>query len=146
MCKGNSGLYKGTKGAKFSKKELHLKAENAIAELISSTPGARKKSMVIGAYDISSGKTIAAFAGKIPNDIHPKLIELANQIGGIGSYGLTERNTVGVCAEFQVVNRLLLSGSQFEDIRLTKAIRPRTGEVIPYCENCVAMFKDLFDD
>lgn len=65
---------------------------------------------------------------------------------GIGTHGLTSRNTVGVCAEFHVVNSLLLSGCKWSDIRLTPAIRPRTGEIMPYCNNCLAMFGDLIEN
>ncbi len=101
--------------------------------------------MAVGAYDKNTGRIVAAFAGEIPKHIAPELIERASLIGGIGSHGVTERNTVGICAEFHVVNSLLLGGSKWEDIRLTPAIRPRTGKEMPFCDNCKIMFHDIID-
>ena len=101
--------------------------------------------MAAGAYDLETGKIVAAFAGEIPKRIHPELRKRAEAIGGIGSHGLTSRNTIGVCAEFHVVNSLLLGGCKWSDIKLTPAIRPRTGEIMPYCDNCLAMFSDLIE-
>lgn len=49
------------------------------------------------------------------------------------------KNNIGVCAEFRMIN----NGSDISDIRLTEAIRPRTGEVRPYCDNCLEMFSDI---
>lgn len=71
------------------------------------------------------------------------MIEKTNRIGGIGSLRVTNKNTVGVCAEFRAVNQLLINGSDIANIRLTEAIRPRTGKVRPYCDNCVEMFLDI---
>ncbi len=101
--------------------------------------------MAVGAYDEKTGKIAAAFAGDIPKTIHPDLLKLAKQIGGVGSLGVTGRNIVGVCAEFHVINDMLLSGSKLEDIRLTRAIRPRTGKFMPYCDNCHAMFSEIIE-
>lgn len=36
---------------------------------------------------------------------------------GVGSTGLTEKNTVGVCAEFREANQLLLNGSDMEAVQ-----------------------------
>lgn len=122
---------------------LKSQAYAKIQELIDNTPGAQGKAMVVGAYDIKTGKSVAAFAGEIPQEIDSDLLELAKKIGGIGSLGVTDRNTVGVCAEFHVINSLLLSESKLEDIRLTRAIRPRTGQLMPYCDNCRVMFSEI---
>ena len=129
-----------------STSDLLLKAEKARDDLIISTTGGKKKSMVIGAYDIKTGDVVADFAGPIPDEISPVLIERANKIGGIGSTGLTDRNTIGVCAEFRTANQLLLNGSDISNIRFTKPIRPRTGEVRPNCANCLEMFSDILDN
>ena len=143
MSKSYSGLFHGTSGSKASKNEKRIQALESVRKLIADTPGGKRKSMAAGAYDLKTGKNVAAFAGEIPKRIHPELRKRAEAIGGIGTHGLTSRNTVGVCAEFHVVNSLLLSGCKWSDIRLTPAIRPRTGEVMPYCDNCLAMFSDL---
>lgn len=142
MSKSKSSLFHTTKS---NARMLDILAKIAIKRLIRNTPGGSTKSMACAAYDIVTGEVVAAFAGEPPdiNNIHPTLQALANDIGGIGSHGLTERNRVGVCAEFQVVNQLLMRGSSFSNIRLTEAIRPRTGEVRPYCANCQKMFSKL---
>lgn len=94
--------------------------------------------MVVAAYDVKTGKIKTVFAGPSEGKIHPELISRANAIGGIGSKGISERNTVGICAEFKGINELLLDGSKIENIRLTKALRPRTGEARPYCDNLIS--------
>lgn len=146
MSKSNSGLFSETKGSKFSSARMRQKALEAVGKLIANTPGSNKKAMAVGAYDKSTGKAVAAFAGEIPKRIHPDLRKRAEEIGGVGNHGITSKNTVGVCAEFHVVNSLLLGGSKWSDIKLTPAIRPRTGEKMPFCANCLAMFNDLIDD
>ncbi len=93
----------------------------------------------IVAYDIRTGTMVAITSGEIPANVHPALGELAGRAGGLGvrtSCG----NTIGTCAEFRGANELLNSGSRLEDIRFTDAVRPRTGEVIPPCDNCKGMF------
>ncbi|WP_291581487.1 hypothetical protein [Clostridium sp. UBA6640] len=96
--------------------------------------------MAIGVYDLESGNVIADFAEEIPNNINSQLINKAKQIGGVGSKGVNRKNTVGACAEFRSVNQLLNTGNYIEDIRFTKAVRPRTGEVKPTCNNCLEVF------
>ncbi|GEM_PF-2328666 len=143
MSKGISGLFKNTIGHKLRLDHLNSKALSEIKKLINNTEGGTGKATVVGAFDECTGKTVAAFAGAIPEEIAPELKERANAIGGIGSLGLTDRNTVGVCAEFQAINQLLLKGSKLSDIHLTSAIRPRTGKTVPYCQNCLSMFNDI---
>lgn len=140
MSKGRSGLFPGSKA---NDKILRGITYKAIHTMIENTKGGKNRSMAIGAYDVRSGKIVTSFAGNIPEKIHPELLNRADKIGGIGTKGLSTKNTVGVCAEFHVVNDLLLSGSNISDIRLTYAIRPRTGKGRPYCINCKTMFSDL---
>ena len=143
MSKGRSGLFPTSRG---NDNILRVITYHTISNMIEFTPNGRNKSMACGAYDIKTGNIATAFAGNIPEEVHPELIERANKIGGIGSHGLSNKNTVGVCAEFQVVNQLLLSGSKISDIRLTNSIRPRTGQVQPFCINCKTMFYDLIKE
>lgn len=124
--------------------ELYSKAEQARTDLINITPGANEKSVAIGAFDIKTGQVVADFAVPIPETIDPILLKRAKSLGGIGSRGLTKRNTVGVCAEFRSANTLLLNGSKIENIRFTQAIRPRTGQIIPTCNNCLRIFEEAF--
>ena len=150
MSKGNSGLFKGTIGEKNENKkteeELKEEAINAVKELIEKTPKAKKRAAFIGAYDIETGHVETDLAGKIPDKIHPILKKLAKRAGEIGSKGLTENNTVGVCAEFHVVNKMLYAGSKYKHIRLTKAFRyKKEWTTIPYCANCLAMFKEILE-
>ena len=102
--------------------------------------------MAVGAYDLRTGRIVAVFAGSIPDKIHPLLRERAKLVGGIGTHGVSQRNTVGVCAEFHAVNQMLLNGSEWASIRLTKPVRPRTKKEMPYCDNCKVMFSDLIDE
>ena len=140
MSKARSGLFPtSTANAKM----LRATAYKAVHTMIDNYKGSKKPSMAIGAYDVKTGKIATAFAGKIPEKIHPELLKRAEMIGGVGTKGLSTKNTVGVCAEFHVVNELLLSGSKISDIKLTRAIRPRTKEGRPYCINCKKMFSDL---
>lgn len=124
---------------------LKSQAYTKIQDLIGGTLESRGKAMAVGAYDEKTGKTVAAFAGEIPKKIHPDLLKLSERVGGIGTFGVTGRNTVGVCAEFHVINDMLLSGSKLEDIKLTRAIRPKTGQFMPYCENCREMFFEIIE-
>jgi hypothetical protein len=99
---------------------------------------------VVG-YDGRTGQMVQAVSGAIPSNVNPQLMSLAQDAGGLGAR--TDcGNTIGRCAEFRAANDLLNMGSQLEDIRFTDAIRPRTGEIIPPCDNCLNMFFDnLFE-
>lgn len=164
MNHADSGLAHGTNGspqlttensemeAKVKENEesiqdnvLKSQAYSKIHDIINSTSGSKGKAMAVGAYDIKTGKSVAAFAGEIPSEIHPDLLKLTERVGEIGSQGISDKNIVGVCAEFHVINELLLSGSKLEDIKLTRAIRPRTGKYMPYCDNCREMFSEIIE-
>lgn len=133
MSKGRCGLFPNSTA---NDRILRATAYKAIHSMIVNTKGAKGRSMAVAAYDRRTGTIATAFAGKIPDQIHPELIRRADKIGGIGSKGVSTKNTVGVCAEFQAVNTLLMNGSKISDIKLTHAIRPRTGKGRPYCANC----------
>ena len=142
MSKSRSGLFPGTTA---NAKILRATTYRVLHLMIETTPGSKGKSMAVGAYDIKTGRLVTSFASTIPDRIHPELIRRAKAIGGIGTKGLSAKNIIGVCAEFHAVNELLLSGSKITDIRLTHAIRPRTGKGRPYCINCKKMFSDLIN-
>jgi len=88
-----------------------------------------------------NGSTAIATSGKIPGKIAPALQQAANKIGGVGKKNGT--NTVGCCSEFRAANQVLLENPTVRDatrVKLTKAIRPRTGQQVPRCDNCSAIF------
>lgn len=143
MSKGFSGLFHNTSGHKLNTNTLRDKAIHAVHNLISSTPGGKRRAMAVGAYDMQTGAIVTSFAKAIPKNIHPELLKRAERIGGVGSLGITDKNTVGICAEFHVINSLLNKGSKLENIRLTPAIQPRTGNSRLYCNNCQTMFYDI---
>lgn len=145
MCKPDSKLFSGTLGQQsLAEQNLH-RAELEVKKLINSKKDGKRKATAVGAYDSKTGKVVASFAGPIPTKVHPLLKARADKIGGLGANGLTDKNTVGVCAEFHAVNKLLLEGSDINDIHLTNAIRPRTGKEVPYCQNCLDMFSDIIE-
>ncbi len=94
---------------------------------------------VAGAILPNGAKSIET-SGTIPAIIAPQLEEAASKVGGIGAKN--GGNTVSCCSEFRVANTLLLENPQYQikDLKITPAIRPRTGQIIPSCENCGAMF------
>ena len=77
------------------------------------------------------------------------LSEIEKRFGGIKSRNdfrkySKERFPIGQCAEQHAANGLLLYRGPLNirrDIFFSKAVRPSTGEVFPYCNNC----KKLFD-
>ncbi|KIQ22943.1 hypothetical protein RT99_05390 [Flavobacterium sp. MEB061] len=66
--------------------------------------------------------------------------KLTNKLGKIGTdNGI---NVIGRCAENQTANYLLLfkKAKKIENIKFTKAYRPRTARVIKRCNNCLNIF------
>lgn len=75
-------------------------------------------------------------------------IDLYNRMNGrlgkIGSIANGVEHPIGYCAEQNVANRLLLDGeAPIDDIKFSLAIRPRTGEIVDYCNNCKTLFGGL---
>ena len=55
-------------------------------------------------------------------------------------------NHIGCCAEPHAANSLIMKTDhsiQLESIRFSIAYRPRTGKVLPYCDNCKHTFPQL---
>lgn len=88
-----------------------------------------------------NGQTAIATSGAVPGTIAPKLEAVASELGGVGTK-TASGNTVGCCGEFRAANELLLKNPSAtpSQVNFTDAIRPRTGEVIPPCENCKTTF------
>lgn len=105
------------------------------------TFGKYKPPTVIGAVDPLTGRIVTTSSGAVPTTIAPELQAYADKLGGLG-VKTTCGNTLGRCAGFRAANELLLSNPRLKlnDIKFTPAVRPRTGEVVPRCENCTNIF------
>ena len=70
------------------------------------------------------------------------LLEGFKTIGGIWKRNGTCKHPIGNCAEQHAAEILLNEKPQcgLHDIEFSSAFRPRTDEVIPYCENCTKLF------
>ncbi|OPC54597.1 hypothetical protein BAY06_12820 [Elizabethkingia anophelis] len=75
-----------------------------------------------------------------PNIIVKKLRDQLNNIGEL--YTKHNGNTLGCCAEINASNQILERRPKIElkSIIFTKAIRPRTMQIIPTCKNCKLTF------
>jgi RHS repeat-associated protein len=99
----------------------------------------RAPATVVGAE--LNGQTTIATSGAPPTNIASQLNSVVGELGGVGTK-TASGNTVGCCAEFQAGNKLLLENPSAtpQQINFTDAIRPRTGQVVPMCENCQTTF------
>lgn len=82
---------------------------------------------------------------------HILLFKLINKLLGKIGTKINETNPpIGYCAEQNVANRLLLDSDEnivdFSELMFSVALRPNTGEMIPYCENCKTLFNQLKDE
>ena len=74
-------------------------------------------------------------------DLKNKLLEL----GALGTKTACG-NSVGCCAEPHAANSLIMKTDKsirIETIKFSLAYRPRTGKVVPYCDNCKHTFPQL---
>lgn len=78
---------------------------------------------------------------------HSILYKRLITIGKIGKKSTKTKcdNIIGQCAEVHAANKLLKRNkcSKLKDIHFSVAMRPRTLEVCPPCENCKAIFPTL---
>ena len=78
---------------------------------------------------------------------HPVLRNKLMILGKIGQKSLRTKceNIIGNCAEAHAANKLLKSNkcNKLKDIHFSVAMRPRTLEEFPPCENCKATFPTL---
>lgn len=99
----------------------------------------RFPSTVSAAEDLVSGNVAARASAAPPSNIAPELNGAAERLGGVGAR-TSCGNVVGACSEFHAANEVLLQGAKLNNVRVTPAIRPRTGQVIPRCPNCEKIF------
>ena len=67
---------------------------------------------------------------------------VAAKLGGVSTKTVSG-NTVGCCGEFRSANDLLLRNPSATpaQVNFIRAIRLRTGETVPMCDNCKIIFK-----
>lgn len=90
-------------------------------------------------YNEKSGKSK-------PEMFEPILANALNQLGGVGQHsGNGCPYPIGCCAEPRAANKLIRNNNHvgLDQILFSSALRPRTRQVIPYCDNCRAIFQNL---
>ena len=67
------------------------------------------------------------------------------KLGKIGGGAPNVGHPIGYCAEQNVANRFILEtdDKNISKIKFSIAIRPKTGEVVQYCDNCKKLFPQL---
>ncbi|BDD04438.1 hypothetical protein [Aureibacter tunicatorum] len=114
------------------KRKIHIKYRELVACSIAA------KYEKSGVFGTSFGKL------SHEDSINYKLRKQLNKLGIIGelSSKTSSKNIIGKCAENKAANKVLKIKSKAEllDIQFTKAIRPRTSEPIPRCENCEVVY------
>ena len=81
-----------------------------------------------------------------PEMFEPILANALNQLGGVGQHsGNGCPYPIGCCAEPRAANKLIHYNNHagLNQILFSSALRPRTKQVIPYCDNCRAKFPNL---
>jgi hypothetical protein len=113
--------------------------EGAVRATATDLKAAGSSPATVGGAELN-GQTAIATSGAPPTVVAPQMEEAAQSLGGIGAK--TSAGTVGACCEVHAANELLLKNptAMPRDINLTPAIRPRTGQVVPMCDNCKVIF------
>lgn len=75
---------------------------------------------------------------------HPQLHSAMSTIGIIGRSTRYSTNSLGACAEQRAANKSINRYHRgIYDLNFTPAIRPRTMQIKPYCDNCKKIFTQL---
>lgn len=82
-------------------------------------------------------------SGTTPSIMEPKLLKKINLQGGLMIF--INENYLGCCAEISVSNKVLRAHRKSKsltlgDIQFSKAIPPRTNQIVPICRNCMETF------
>jgi hypothetical protein len=125
--------------AKMGEAARMAELEGAVGATASDLKAAGNYPATVGGAELN-GQTAIATSGAPPTVIAPQMEEAAKSLGGIGAK--TSAGTVGACCEVHAANELLLKNptAMPRDINLTPAKRPRTGQVVPMCDNCKVIF------
>lgn len=80
-------------------------------------------------------------SGYVPDPLSPKLKKSLERLGPIGTR--VNGNLLGCCAEQRASNHLILNfpAVPIKRIMFSDAIRPRTMQKIPMCQNCKSTFQ-----
>jgi hypothetical protein len=144
---GGTGNNNALRGLTETETTVRGSAEQALQGMLEGMSSKLKKehAVAVGTYDIKTGRVGANVNGDIPENINPQLRARADEIGGIGSKGVSGKNTVGRCAEQRAANDLLNQGSNIGDIRFTDPVRPnRPHIIVEPCPNCKQIFPEAF--
>jgi hypothetical protein len=92
----------------------------------------------------SSRKRAIGTSHALLTDLDPRLVGALKALGTIGkpaSNG-TSKNKLGKCAEIKVAHGILSNDGKahIQHLSFTRAVRPRTGEHMKRCSNCVGVF------
>lgn len=113
-----------------------------------------RKTMNLALKFKSNGRYPAAVVGAEKSNIKrvsqscpvcPSILvnSLRNRLGALGElYSKANGNMVGCCAEVNAANSVLTCRSYLKpnEIKFSKALRPRTMQVVPMCKNCQKTF------
>lgn len=107
--------------------------------------GKKQRSVVVGDFPFRQ-HDFSVWYGRDSKPYQHRVLfdHIEHTLGKIGSFAPGVSHPIGYCAEQNVANRLLLdSDASIGDVEFSVAIRPKTGEVIDYCDNCRALFPTL---
>ena len=95
---------------------------------------------VVGA-EYSYFKVVDKSGPILPTILVKILSKRLNKIGTL--YDKVNGNTLGCCAEINSANKILLKRPSLEVNKITfsKALRPRTMQIVPVCQNCKETFE-----
>lgn len=118
--------------------DLTKKLERYSQALKNTRPKNRLPATIIGAEH--GRNRIVDRSGSVPTPMAKSLIDKLEGIGTIGAIGID--NYLGCCSEVRASNKILLRSIAIpiRNIQFTDAIRPRTGQRIIRCKNCINVF------
>lgn len=109
--------------------------------------GKKQRQTVLTEFPCRKGDFARWYANNQKPYQHIELYADINKtLGTIGTFTQNVDHPIGYCAEMNVANRLMLATDEpYQDAKFSIAIRPKTGEVIPYCDSCKSHFTQLND-
>lgn len=124
-------------------------ANSVIRRASGYVPKIRDYPAVVVGCGVNRRKEVAVdYSRSCINYVYDNLIESAlSDLGRIGLDSGLCNNIIGNCAEPHAANLFIRKygkkGVSINDFEFGEAIRPRTGQRIPYCANCLMTFPSL---